>query len=193
MNFPVLPAQATAAIATFAATLITSLITLANLTMTKETKVSEMRRDWIEALRGELADYFQSMRHIANAVDEMSEEESKFKRAKVEEAIQTANSAYYRVRLRLNDRKELHKSLRNVLDSIEKTYSDWQTETPNLGPAIIAKIESAIPASRELIDSEWKRVKHGEKAYRTVRNWIVPGSLLIVVVFVAALSVIKFV
>lgn len=192
MEFPVLPAQATAAIATFAATLITSLIALANLTITKESKVSEMRRDWIEALRGELADYFQAMRHMANGVDEINSKSSDFKRQKVEEAILTANSAYYRVRLRLNESKPLHITLRSALEKVEETYNNWPDEAPNLGKAMISCIEAAIYPSRELIDHEWQRVKRGEAAYRAVRNWIVPGSLLIVFLFVAALSLIRF-
>ena len=54
-----LPAEVLVALATVTATLITSMIGLVNMTLSKELKVSEMRRDWIELMRGELSDYFQ--------------------------------------------------------------------------------------------------------------------------------------
>ena len=103
-----LPAQALIALATVTATLITSMIGLVNLTLSKELKVSEMRRDWIELMRGELSDYFQAMRHLARASDEVAiskDNPAAFKRQKLEEAIVEGNSAFYRIRLRLNSSK----------------------------------------------------------------------------------------
>ena len=93
-----LPAEVLVALATVTATLITSMIGLVNMTLSKELKVSEMRRDWIELMRGELSDYFQAMRHLARASDELVASQSNpgaFKRQKLEEAIVEGNSAFY--------------------------------------------------------------------------------------------------
>lgn len=190
-----LPAQALLALATITATLITSLIGLVNMTLSKELKVSEMRRDWIELMRGELSDYFQAMRHLARAADEAVTSEPNggaFKRQKLEEAIVSANSAFYRIRLRLNSAKPLHSKLLDDLLQIENIYDEWPSETDGCGNAVVLKINHAALSARDLIDSEWKRVKKGEPAYNKVRRWIVPGSLLIIVLFIAAALLVNY-
>lgn len=186
-----LPSQAAAALATFAATLITSLIALVNLTLSKESKISEMRREWIESLRGELADYFQAMRHIAHDATEASSGAENRWRENVETAIQTANTAYYKIRLRLNDEKPAHKALLNALEAIEAAYSPEQ-DPSKMGGSVVAEIERSISPSRALIDFEWKRVKRGERAYRWLRNGIVPASLFIVAAFMYLLTKVTF-
>jgi len=184
-----LPVQALLALATITATLITSLIGLVNMTLSKELKVSEMRRDWIELTRGELADYFQAMRHLARASDEMvtsGPSDTSFKRQKVEDAIVTANASFYKICLRLNSTKPLHSKLLKSLNDIESSYSQWPEATDGCGDKVVTKIEDAIPSAKDLIDHEWKRVKKGEPAYNNVRGWLVPGSLIIIVFFIAA-------
>lgn len=190
-----LPAQALIALATVTATLITSMIGLVNLTLSKELKVSEMRRDWIELMRGELSDYFQAMRHLARASDEVAiskDNPAAFKRQKLEEAIVEGNSAFYRIRLRLNSSKPLHSALLEHLTEIEECYDKWPETKVGCGDAVVAKINQAALGARDLIDHEWKRVKKGEPAYNKVRRWLVPGSLLIIVFFIAAALLINF-
>ena len=190
-----LPAQALLALATITATLITSLIGLVNMTLSKELKVSEMRRDWIELMRSELSDYFQAMRHLARASDELVTSypsDKSFKRLKLEEAIVTANASFYKIRLRLNSTKPLHSKLQNSLDDIEKCYSEWPDATDGCGDEVVTKIDAAIYSARNLIDHEWKRVKKGEPAYNKVRRWLVPGSLLIILFFIAAALLVTY-
>ncbi|WP_043889602.1 hypothetical protein [Xanthomonas hortorum] len=184
-----LPAQALVALATITATLITSLIGLVSLTLSKELKVSEMRRDWIESLRTELSEYFQAMRHLARASDELATSEpgkAGFKRTKLEEAIITGNLSFYKIQLRLNSTKPLHSNLLKSLGDIENCYSSWPDSSDGCGEEIIKKITYSNSCARDLIDQEWKRVKIGEPAYNRLRRWIVPGSLLIIAIFIAA-------
>lgn len=190
-----LPAEVLVALATVTATLITSMIGLVNMTLSKELKVSEMRRDWIELMRGELSDYFQAMRHLARASDELVASQSNpgaFKRQKLEEAIVEGNSAFYRIRLRLNESKPLHLKLMKDLIEIENCYGKWPDTQPGCGDAVVAKINQAAISARDLIDNEWKRVKQGEPAYNKVRRWLVPGSLLIIALFIVAAMLINF-
>ena len=190
-----LPAQALAALATITATLITSLIGLVSLTLSKELKVSEMRRDWIESLRTELSEYFQAMRHLARASDELAISDPNntgFKRTKLEDAIITGNLSFYRIRLRLNSNKPLHSKLLESLDEIEACYSNWPDSTDGCGEGMIKRIIFSNSCARELIDHEWKRVKRGEPAYNNLRRWIVPGSLLIIGLFIAAVLLVTY-
>lgn len=190
-----LPGQALIALATITATLITSLIGLVNLTLSKELKVSEMRRDWIELMRSELSDYFQAMRHLARASDELvisGPSDKGFRRQKVEEAIVTANSSFYKVRLRLNSDKALHSKLLKDLLDIEDCYSTWPDHKDGCGDEMVTRINKATSSARDLIHQEWKRVKGGEPAYNRVRRWIVPGSLLIIMFFIAAALLVSY-
>lgn len=60
-----IPAQAVIAIATVVATLITGVIAIVNLTLSKEQKVSDFRQSWIDGLRDDLSKFLSGARFVA--------------------------------------------------------------------------------------------------------------------------------
>lgn len=162
------------AIGAIAAAIIGALISLVGLIVAKESKVSEFRQAWIDALRGELALFMSN----ANAVLDTRELtfSSANKRFDTLQPYTTKlNESYYLVALRLNAEEESAKKLRACMVSILKSLGG----TEDLDMAEFEKARVAfINASNFLLKEEWKRVKSGEMVYRGTR-WIAAIALFV--------------
>jgi hypothetical protein len=91
---------------------------------TKETKISEFRQAWIDALREELAGLFSNIRTLTRAVQEdrahQSESANKFHIApeKITEVRHGAAETYHKIKLRLNRNQDDHKELLRLLSEM---------------------------------------------------------------------------
>ncbi|QYJ85100.1 hypothetical protein K0I73_12810 [Shewanella mesophila] len=188
-NVPLAP------IATVVAALITSLIAFINLTLSKEQKTSDFRQAWIDGLRGDLAVFFSSARALCRVMQEArsphrSDEDVlnfRFSKEQVGKMRFEGAEALYRVKLRLNPNEDEHAELNRLLDLATSTQNQINVEKGlDYSDALIA-IENASSYSQEILKSEWKRVKRGEKSFRVAKNWIMPMIMAISLVFVSVL------
>jgi len=136
------------------ATIGASVVVL-GLVVSKETKTSEFRQQWIDELRNDLSDFISLSFDIAlkgGANESVLGDENQL------EAWEKANRCLARIKLRINPTESLHQELIQKLKNLEKSATH-----PN------AKIESfaeqVVECSQRVLKAEWKRVKRGEWRY----------------------------
>jgi hypothetical protein len=115
------------AIATVVAALITGVIAIVNLTLSKEQKVSELRQAWIDGLRADLATFVSAIRGKAVALQDnrngIGGEGSALEKTLAERTA-LAQEALYRVKLRLNQSEPEHAELDRLLGTLLSAYDD---------------------------------------------------------------------
>ncbi|MCP2019047.1 MAG: hypothetical protein OSA41_13830 [Erythrobacter sp.] len=166
-----------APLATVIAASIAALVGLLSLVVSKEAKVSEFRQAWIDSLRSEvallLANALQSLRITVRGADGKEDKKDN------DLAVLSANTALFRIRLRLNERETPSQELLSVIDEIEK-YSDSE----EFSREEILRLERELTnKTKKVLKCEWDRVRKGEVWYRSVRLIL---SLLLITLFVIA-------
>lgn len=194
-----IPAQAVVAIATVVAALITGVIAIVNLTLSKEQKVSELRHAWIDGLRDDLAKFFSGTRFVAvSLADERAlasidpESSDILSREKVADRAILIQEALYRVKLRLNIREPEHVELERLLEAVISTWDRVRAKDgDDPHEEVIASIERAVTQSRSILKTEWERVKRGERSFTRLRSSLLPMLLFFTVVFVSVILWVK--
>lgn len=159
-------------IGTVAAALVAGGIARANLIASKETKVSEFRQAWINALRDDLAALFSNTRTLARAVQEsqapQSGETEKFgiEKAKITAVRHGAAENYHRIRLRLNANQPDHNELCRLLGLMMEAQQAYMTNETGDVSEPIGAVEKAASYAETVLKREWETVKSGERAYR---------------------------
>lgn len=147
---------------------IAGAVTLTGLLITKQSKVSEFRQEWINALRDDVALLITHTLEI-HATDGIKEAASSF--AKIHET--TA-----RIQLRLNPEEQesisMFTAMSNLREAIHSVADFAQVN---------ARVEELIRATQVVLKKEWRRVKTGEPFYRWTFRAVVAGLLLLILVF----------
>lgn len=144
------------AIAALGAALITALMTLLGLIISKEQKISVFRQAWIDSLRSDFSNLIAytliayDSGYIANST------------TKTDAEIKVSQSAA-NIRLRLNPNEADAKAILDLLDEMRVLISTSKN------PSLIKEIDKIINAVRKLQKKEWNRVKKGELTYRTTK------------------------
>jgi len=180
-----IPVQLVVAIGTVVAALITGMIALVNLTLSKEQKISEFRQAWIDGLRDDLSKYFSALRFLTDAAFassfySASHAETVFPRTptQIAELRVVVVETLSRIRLRLNPQETDHVELLRLLEVVQaKCRAIGPT---NLDTAEAARaLDVAAEFARPVLKSEWKRVKKGEPAFTLLRIWLIPALLVL--------------
>lgn len=153
-------------IGVISAAILGGLFSFLSLVMSKEQKVSEFRRDWIESLREEVSDF------IANAIvlSKMYQVNNKerqvnnsliYSESKISEAQAVVSRSFTRVLLRLNPNDD-NMSIKRLSDNLEA-----YRESTGIGKWQLAdeQLQMIRKDSREILKQEWDRVKKGEPAF----------------------------
>lgn len=168
--------------ATVLAALIAASITFLVAVFTKDSKISEFRQAWIDALRNDLAQFvgiwyylaneFQQLKRPADdvAIDEL------WKAIKPE--VKQIEELQTRIELRLNPKehsdliKNIHQ-LAKVDDFIGKPFATWKSA-----------IDQFTAESQKVLKTEWGVVKRGEPTYRWIKRLSFCAILVAVMLFV---------
>lgn len=187
---------------TLAAALIAGGIARSNLIVAKETKISEFRQAWVDALREELAILFSSTRTMARATQETrapsSGTNTKFhiSQVKITEIRHAAAETHYKIKLRLNVTQSDHLALLEMLGAMMDAQNKYLA-------AVNADIKEVFEAAKRASDqaalvlkSEWETVKQGEKAYRSAvktSTHILKGTGILLVAIVVGVPAYVFI
>jgi hypothetical protein len=162
-----IPAQAYVAIGAVCAALIAGFFSYLNLVISKESKVSEFRQNWIDELRSEIGEFAASTNALAllhrQVAKSMTNKEWLDKSLPV---IDKLDKAYTSITLRINgaegskEHKEINEKFLSALETVRTAYKDGNFEQART--LLIPLRDSAQP----LLKYEWERVKAGEKAYK---------------------------
>lgn len=186
------PAQVYVAIGAIVAALIAGAFSYFNLVSAKETKVSEFRQAWIDALRSEISTYVSrlvAVTTLGEYIHTNLEDTKKYdidlirERSRHFEEILAAHTS---IRLRINrhetDRaaKRLNDSFLSALSNTHDNYTRGNKEA--LSSDLVALSDAAAP----LLKFEWNRVRDGEPVYRHAKR-IAIGTAIAALVAVALL------
>jgi len=185
-------------IGTVAAALVAGGIARANLIASKETKVSEFRQAWINALRDDLAALFSNTRTMARAIQEARAPKDEntevflIEKAKITAVRHGAAETYHRIRLRLNGNQPDHKELLRLLGVMMGAQQSYMLNKEGDVGEPIGAVEKAASYAEGVLKSEWETVKFGERAYRAAvrtTTFTLVGSLVVLAVLVVGLPV----
>jgi hypothetical protein len=185
-------------IGTVAAALVAGGIARANLIASKETKISEFRQAWINALRDDLAALFSNVRTLARALQESrahelgAPKEFSIEPSKITAVRHGASETYHRIRLRLNGNQPDHKELLRLLSAMMGAQQSYMLDKEGDVGEPIGEVERAASYAEGVLKTEWETVKFGERAYRdSVRatKYTLIGSIAVLAVLVVGIPV----
>jgi hypothetical protein len=139
------------------AAFIAAVVSIVGLIISKESKVSDFRQAWIDSLRTELTAYLSNINLIYDA-SQLSYKSHEEKVAKLSPHYAALNTANFMISLRLNPSE---KSAKDIIDCMNRFQEILSKES--IQPADLREVErDFLIASKNLLKSEWGRVKRGE-------------------------------
>lgn len=147
------------------AALITGILSLLGLVISKEQKNSEFRQEWIDSLRSEIA---KLIAHINSAHGGFISHDGNLDELWkiVREDYVGINEATAKIRLRLNPTENNSKKILDSIDDLEKLFK----ENKMYNYQILDQFEKQlVDRSRVVMKIEWNRVKRGEPTYRAAK------------------------
>jgi hypothetical protein len=160
---------------TIIAAAIAAFISLVGLIITKESKVSEFRQSWIDALRADIATLIaHSYAGHATWSESTSTDTAKWLDARGH--VLSLNEAWARIKLRLNPKEKSSTALLKVLKEHEDLWAKAGEGAPDWND-LIAVTDKILDATQVVLKEEWQRVKHGERVYRVAT---VSAGLLVI-------------
>lgn len=153
------------------AALVAGFFSFMSLVASKESKVSEFRQQWIDALRGSISCYISSLAYLSILYKHHGErangKKDKFEMARdVEDVYAKVNESYNDIIFRINpgekpgEGKQLNEAF---LAELKKTR-DLYNSSDLLGA--MKACEPLRAVTKPLLKYEWKRVRSGELNYR---------------------------
>jgi len=185
-------------VATVVAALISGMIALVSLTLSKEQKISEFRQAWIDGLRNDLGFFLSSLRvlaRVANVRVIYGPEIAQFKFPHTPEHMSqlrvSASEALFHIMLRLNPEENTHGELLRLLRVAQASCDAIDPAHPNAVETLNA-LEAAAEYARPVLKTEWNRVKAGEPAFRRLRFWLLPVIIVLSVGLAAFIAFARF-
>ena len=147
---------------TIIAAAIAAFISLVGLIISKESKVSELRQAWIDALREEIAEVVTQSRALLHSYRAGFKDNTVLWQSG-REGFEKLNEAWAKIKLRLNPNEELSIAVFKALEEHENNFP------PDRMPDLKKLDESErklLGCTGILLKKEWKRVKYGEPVYK---------------------------
>lgn len=162
--------------ATIIAALIAAVVALVTLIIAKESKTSEFRQAWIDALRSEIGEAISSASALFILLDagKQHDPESLFV-----ELWSRTTATIASIDLRLNLNESDHQQLSTLLRRAEQMLRDADDGNSSSREDREELQDSVVAISRTILKREWQRVKAGESAFLALK-WISAAFLIIV-------------
>jgi hypothetical protein len=160
---------------------IAAVVALVGLVASKEQKTSEFRQAWIDGLRNDLATYLSRINAAYDAKSAGFATKSDLWEV-VREDITSMNDASCRIKLRLNHREKPSLAMLETLREIDGLFSpDGDLEKPQKIDDLQKRL---VSEAREVLKTEWNRVKRGE-VFFAITKWI---AFVVVILALIALA-----
>jgi hypothetical protein len=176
------PGAIWAALATIVAAVVAGFISLINLLIAKDQKITEFRQNWIDKLREEIAALISqsiaisSMRHVIEARDKSATEQAALD--DMRDLLKGVNAQRMehrnRILLMLNPKDDAHLIAQvHELSRISAISSNVEHTV------VVRHCDALVAESQRLLKQEWIRVKRGEWSYRVIKCFVVVVTLLL--------------
>ena len=146
------------------AALVAGGVSLAGLLISNQSKVSEFRQQWIDALRNDVA-LLITHAHEIRAADTVDEVASSFP---------IVNEVTSRIELRLNPKEKESQAVLVAMAELRTAIHSTDDFTP-----VDLRVRELTRATQVVLKKEWRRVKTGEFAYRWVFRSVFASVLLL--------------
>jgi len=176
------------------AALITGLLMLVGLIISKENKTSEFRQLWIDSLRREVSDFvghieviilhgrlLHQKTHSKSGTDSTKEIEKCIE--SIQENICQAHSLARSIMLRLNPHE--HQDIREIMQILDKQLETLPLPSRDETSKTLNRLTEAIQKELKI---EWERVKKGEPTFKMTKV-TVTFSLVVVIGVLVALAI----
>ena len=170
------------------AAVITGLLSLVGLIISKENKTSEFRQQWIDGFREELSDligrievillhgrllHFEvNKKHGGVITPELLNDCME----KIKDEVKEAHSLHRKLLLRLNPNE--HQNIRKIMDDIATALCKNMPEEEEVS----ALLNKLVETTQMELKKEWTRVKTGEPVFRTTK-WAALIFILVMSVY----------
>jgi len=143
---------------------IGAVISLLTLVISKETKTSEFRQAWIDALRTDVADAISSVALLLPLLSDIGG----LADSPPLEPFARTSALLARIELRLNNLEEDHAALRDIIRETEKMIRDAQQGEydPEAAEGLSSR---AIAQTQIVLKREWDRVRKGETTFQITK------------------------
>lgn len=154
-----------AALATVAASIVAGLLSVLGLVISKESKISEFRQAWIDALRHDLTTYLTNINNIRDALSVDYQNHGEKVKA-LGPLFSSLNFSTFDIALRVNPDETFSKALLSSM----KNFSNILEDQENIDLQSLRESEQQLLiASKQLLKHEWKRVKSGETTFKVAK------------------------
>lgn len=180
------------AIAAVTAALISAIISVVNMVISKDQKTTEFRQEWINSVRIEisniiaLAKSIKSQSHIINLLDSKPETR-KDAIEHISDAVKNysreLNNSYSKLLLFLNPKE--HESLISLLDTLV-SLSKIGGEAKNTD--VIRQCDLVIEESQKTLKKEWTIVKRGELTFVLTKYMFIASLVFLLIVLILRIS-----
>lgn len=156
------------------AAIIAGAIAFVGMVVTKESKISDFRQEWINDLRTKIAELISIFDVISKESDFSAEEKNEAKR--------NVNRVIAEVRLRLN-----HSNPTDAERALGEVITDINVEIITRGGEVSKHYDKLTELTHLVLKEEWTRVKKGENSYILVKNF-----LSVIAVILSAMTITWF-
>lgn len=174
------------------AAVITGVLSLLGLIISKEQKTSEFRQQWIESLRSDISMLLSRvevvMLHVRAIKQDASHQSgitNKLSNAAifdtVTEDIREAERCYHQVLLRINPVE--HKKISDILEEMRQKFTSGNIPSSEE----LHKIEQQLISNTQtILKAEWERVKKGEPTFKMAKY--ISATLILLALIIALYS-----
>ncbi|MFZ6709530.1 hypothetical protein [Undibacterium sp. TC9W] len=187
------------ALTSLTAALVAGGIARSNLIVSKETKTSEFRQAWIDALREEFSRFLSNTRMMARSMQETRsrppdatlDANSKFyiNHEQITAIRHAAADSYYKIIFRLNSSQEDHANLLEIIDKVIDEQNKYFSDVTADINEVMNLLKLASEQAAKVLKSEWETVKGGEVEYRRA---VKVSSIVLAVASVLLVGLILF-
>lgn len=182
-----LPTPIFIAFGTIAAAIITSLIAILSIILSKEIKVSELRQNWIDSLRNEISEVISIAMEIIlhttpSRVNNDGQNEPELTEVLVK--VRELKKNLVLVDLRLNPSE--HVDLLTLVNEL-KDFNFFNLDSQFQLDSLLDKIQSE---SKLVLKNEWEVVKNGGNTFKRIKLFF--NLLMFILIFIGCLSLFHF-
>ena len=169
------------------AAIIAGIVAWLGLIISKESKVSEFRQQWIDALRADIAAVIRHGHCIYMSVG-VVQNATEHAWNRIGQDFAGLTEAAARIRLRLNQKEQDSATLLSTLNQHfaavkEMIRNDDDSDEAGLTEAVSLASDKLVAAAQIVLKQEWRRVRSGELTYR-IAKW---AAVLFITVSLVAL------
>lgn len=170
------------AIGAISAAVITSVLSLVGLIISKENKTSEFRQQWIDSFREEISELIGRLEvillhgrlfdfEVVKKGGDIAPQLLNDFLGKIKDEVKEAHSLHRKILLRLNPSE--HQNIRIIMDEVETVLRKTKPEEAEVNTLMDKLVETI----QKELKKEWKRVKAGEPFFR-ITKWLVSFIVL---------------